>query len=281
MTLNHKILDLKLKNLIHVCKETENYHKLAVVGFILVSNTVDEIALKLGARPREKEKEETLLKYMNIVNEIFENNLHVQIFHDDIIETVKEVELLFLNNRGDLPLEYIKKILGTYYELRKVKVPNLYKNLTGEGYFDDSNLHLFSTGIRGKRDRSSKFKPILMQKISEQERTLQKKLNIQVEQGDLERAILLKKMKKELDNERGFAMQGTLKDSLNYQQSHSIIIKFMFIGVILLSLFLSIIVIAEIFFYPLTIPPLSNVLLILLGVIAVIILLYKNIFRVR
>ena len=278
MTLNHRILDLKLKSLIEVCKETENYKKLAVVGFTLVSNMIDEIALKLGARPRKKEKE-TLLRYMNVVNEIYENNLQVQIFQDDIVETVKEVELLFHNNRGDLPLEYIKKILGTYYELRKIKVPNVYKSLTGEGYYDDSNLHMLSTGIRGKKESYSKFKPILLQKISEQERMLQKRLNAQLDQGDLERVILLKKMKQGLDDERGFAMQGTLKDSLNYQQSHSVIIKFMLIGVLLLSLFLSIIIIAEIFLYPLTIPPLSNLLLIFLGVVAFIILLYKNILR--
>ena len=281
MTMNHKILDLKLKSLIGVCKETKNYHKLAVVGFILVSNTVDEIALKLGTRPREKEKEETLLKYMNVVNEIFDNNLQIQIFQEDIVETVKEVELLFLNNRGNLPLEYIKKIIGTYYELRKIKVPNVYKNLTGEGYYDDSNLHMLSTGIRSRKERSSKFKPIILQKIGEQERMLQKKLNTQLVQGDFERVILLKKMKQGLDNERGFAMQGTLKDSLNYQQNPSAIIKFMFIGVLLLSLFLSVIIITEIFLYPLTIPPLSNLLLIFLGVVAVIILLYKNVFRER
>lgn len=280
MTMNHAILDLKLKNLIHVCKKTKNWHKVGVVGFAMMSNTVDEIALKLGTRPREKNKE-PLLKYMHVVNEIFETNLHIQIFHDDIVETVKEVELIYLNNQGDLPLEYVKKILGTYYELRKIKVPNLYKNMTGEGYFDDSNLHLFSTGIRGRKDRSSKFKPIILQKISEQERRLQKKLNTRFEQADFERVIWLKNVKKGLDNERGFTTQGTLKDSLSYHQNPTVILKFMFIGVILLSLFFTVIVIAEIFLYPLTIPPLSNVLLIFLGVIAVMILLYKNVFRVR
>ena len=280
MTMNHTILDLKLKNLIHICKKTKNWHKVGVVGFAMMSNTVDEIALKLGTRPREKNKE-PLLKYMHVVNEIFETNLHIQIFHDDIVETVKEVELIYLTNQGDLPLEYVKKILRAYYELRKIKVPNLYKNMTGEGYFDDSNFHLLSTGIRGRKDQSSKFKPIILQKISEQERRLQKKLNTQFEQGDFEQVIWLKNVKKGLDNERGFTTQGTLKDSLNYHQSPTIILKFMFIGVILLSLFFTVIVIAEIFLYPLTIPPLSNVLLIFLGVIAVMILLYKNVFRVR
>jgi len=279
MTMNHKILDLKLKSLITACKQTGNYRKLAVVGFTLVSNIIDEIALKLGTRPRKKEKGESVLRYVHMVNEIFEKNLSVQIFHDEVIETIKEVELLFHSNRGDLPLDYTKKILEVYYELRKVDVLNVYKGLSGEGYYDDSNLHLFSTGIKGRKESSSKFKPIILQKIGEQERMLQKRLNRQLDQGDLERVILLKKMRQGLDNERGIAMQGTLKDSLSYQQNPSFIIKFMFIGIALLSLFLSIIIIAEIFLYPLTIPPLSNLLLIFLGVIAVIILLYKNTFR--
>ena len=59
MTVNHKILDMKLKNLIFVCKQTGNYKKLAVVGFTLISNLVDEISLKLGIRPRNKDKGET------------------------------------------------------------------------------------------------------------------------------------------------------------------------------------------------------------------------------
>jgi RNA binding exosome subunit len=279
MTIKHELLDIKLKHLIVACKQTENYKKLAVVGFTLVSNIVDEIALKLGARPREREKAESLLMYMNMVNEIFQKNLSVQIFHDEVVNTIKEVELLFNRNRGDLPLEYIRKIIETYYELRKTRVPNLYKNLTGEGYFDDPNIHLSSTVMRGKKE--SKFKPILVQKINEQERILQKKLNSHLEQSDFEKAIILRRMKQSLYSERGLAMQGVLKDSIDYRQNYSHLIKFMLIGVALLSLFLGIIVCAEIFMYPLTLPSLSNVLLILLGVTTFIVLVYKNVFRRR
>jgi hypothetical protein len=281
MTMNHKVLDLKLKRLIFACKETENYKKLSVVGFTLVSNIIDEIALKLGVRPREKEKGESIFKYVHMVNEIFENNLKIQIFQDNMVETIKEVELLFLRNKGDIPLNYIKKVLEVYYELRKVEVPNVYKSLTGEGYFDDTNLHLLSTGLGTRKDRSSKFKPIVLQKISEQERMLQKKLNYQLDQGTLEKAILLKNMKQSLDSTHGLSRQGILKNSLDYHQNYNLVIKFMFIGLALLSLFLGIIIIAEIILYPLTISVLSNLLLISLGGLVIIILLYKNLFRGR
>lgn len=281
MTINYKIVDMKLKNLIQVCKETQNYRKLAVAGFILVSNIIDEIALKLGARPREKEKKEPLIKYMNVVNEIFEKNLDVKIFHDEIVNTIKEIELLFLKNRGDLPLRYVKKIMAIYYELRKIKVPNVYKNLTGEGYYDDTNLHLFSTGIRGRKDSSSKYKPILLQKITQQERATQQRLNAHMSQEDLEKAILLKQLRRGLENKQSFLMDGALKDHLDYRKNHSTVFKFILIGVAFLAFCFGVILITEIILYPLTLPALSNLLLIGFGAVVVIIVIYKNIFRRR
>ena len=44
--MSERLLDLKLKRLIQLCKETGNYKKLAVVSFVLVSNMVDEIGIK-------------------------------------------------------------------------------------------------------------------------------------------------------------------------------------------------------------------------------------------
>ena len=282
MTVNHKILDMKLKNLIFVCKQTGNYKKLAVVGFTLISNLVDEISLKLGIRPRNKDKGETILEYLYMVNEVFEKNLNIQIFQDDIVDTIKEVELLFLRNRGDLPVDYIRRILNTYYDLRKVEVPNVYKNVSGDNYFDDTNLHMFnifSYGSKARRDRSSKFKPLLLHKMSQQERIIQKKLNLRLGQDDLEKAIILKNMKNSLDHNGRLSMQGSIKDSMDYHQNNNSIIKFVFIEIALLSLFLGIVIITEILLYPLTFVPLSNLLLILLGVVVVIILLFKNLFQ--
>ena len=88
-------------------------------------------------------------------------------------------------------------------------------------------------------------------------------------------------MKQSLDKDKGLSMQGILKDSLDYRQNYSIIIKFVLIGVALLSLFLGIIIIGEIFLYPLTIPALSNLLLIFIIVCVVMILLYRYLFQRR
>ena len=123
--------------MIQACKETGNFKKLAVVGFISTSNIVDEISLKLGMRPRNRGKnEEMLFEYMGVVNDIFERNLQIQIYNQNLVNSIKEIELLFLRNRGDLPYKYIKNLINVYYELRKINVPNLYKGMTGEDYFE-------------------------------------------------------------------------------------------------------------------------------------------------
>ena len=76
--------DTKLKNLIVVCKETNNFKKLAVVGFVLISNQLNEIGIKLGTRKRSGEM---LVEYMERINHIFQQNLGILIFKDYFITT--------------------------------------------------------------------------------------------------------------------------------------------------------------------------------------------------
>jgi hypothetical protein len=287
MTINYQIFDLKLKRLIQACKETGNFKKLAVVGFISTSNLVDEIALKLGMRPRNREKnKELLFEYMTVVNDIFERNLQIHIFSKDTITLIKEIELLFLRNRGDIPYNYIKKLIFVYYELRKVDVPNLYKGMTGEDYFESSNLYMLNVGPRGmrqKKDRSSKFKPILLQKIREQEREVQHKLSKKLDQTSIERAIFLKNIKQSFNKHKDnrITFQGTLKDNMDFGQVKNIFIKYFLLGVAFLFLFLGGIIIAEMVIYPDTIPALSNLLLFFFGIVIIIIFSYKKVYKMR
>jgi len=274
--------------LIQACKETGNYKKLAVVGFISTSNLVDEIALKLGMRPRYREKsEELLFEYMTAVNDIFEKNLQIQIFNNETITTIKEIELLFLRNRGDIPYKHIKKLIFVYYELRKIEVPNLYKGMTGEDYFESSNLYMLNViprGMRQKRDtNSSKFKPMLLQKIKEQERVLQNNLNKKLDQMNIERAIFLKNIKKSLkeSNKNRITFQGTLKDNMDFGKSQNILIKYFLFGIAFISLCLSGLIAVEMFLYPNTMPALSNLLLIFFGIVIIMIFSYKSLNKKR
>ncbi|MFW9943246.1 MAG: hypothetical protein ACFFFT_19580 [Candidatus Thorarchaeota archaeon] len=287
MTINYQIFDLKLKRLIQACKETGNFKKLAVVGFISTSNLIDEIALKLGMRPRNREKnKELLFEYMIAVNDIFERNLQIQIFHKETITSIKEIELLFLRNRGNIPYNYIKNLILVYYELRKIEVPNLYKGMTGEDHFDSSNLYMLNIGPRGmiqKKDRSSKFKPILLQKIREQERKVQHNLSKKLDQTSIERAIFLKNIKESLNESKNnrITFQGTLKDNLDFTQVKNVFIKYFLFGLAFLFLCLGGLIVAEMVIYPNIMPVLSNLLLFLFGIVIIIIFSYKRLYKMR
>ncbi|MFW9873335.1 MAG: hypothetical protein ACFFG0_09550 [Candidatus Thorarchaeota archaeon] len=283
MTINYQIFDLKLKRLIQACKETGNYKKLTVVGFIVTSNLVDEIALKLGMRPRNREKSKELLsEYMNTVNQIFEKNLHIKIFKTEMISTLKEIELLFLRNRGEIPYKHIKNLIFLYYELRKIEVPNLYKGMTGEQFFDSSNLDMLNIDPwrrKQNKEPASKFKPILLQKIREQEKVVRRNLNKKLDHTNIERAIFLKKIKQTLtdENTHRITIQGSLRDNINFTETKNMFLQYFIGGIISLFLCLIGLVVAEMVLFPNAIPVLGDLLLIFFGIVIIMIFSYKKI----
>lgn len=279
--MSNSILDLKLKTLIHACKASGNFKKLSVVGFILISNIVDEISIKLGMRPRRKKEQEKLFEYLYLVNEVFEKNLKISIFSSELIDSLKEVELLFLKSRGDLPYEYIRQLITLYYELRKFEVPNLHKGMTGEDLFESSGmgtLNFFSRGSKSKKMNDNKFKPILQHAITQKEKQVQSKLNRKITQSDLEMAIHLRKIKNSLDNKgkQKIVLHGSLKDSIIYEQSQSKLLGYLLLEVILLSILFGAVVLVEMFLFPATMEPLNNVVLISFGLAFIFIMVYRN-----
>ena len=169
------VLDLKLKSLIHACKASGNYKKLSVVGFILTSNIVDEISIKLGMRPRRKKDQEKIFEYLTLINQLFTANLKITVFSSDLIDTLKQTELLFLKSRGNLPYEYIKQLIAIYYELRKLEIPNMYKGMTGDDLLDHPSmgtLNFFSRRSSSRKKNENKFKPILKYTINQKEKLL-------------------------------------------------------------------------------------------------------------
>ena len=281
MTEVERNVDTKLKMLIQACKETGNFKKITVTGFILLSNKVQEIALKLGMRPRNVAKDELLFDYMNMVNELFKKNLKIQIFNNDIWESVKKIELLFLRNRGDLPKTYTRKLIRIYYLLRTFKIPNLYKTAASERGFEDSHLHMLNylspNARRNKNKHSSKFQPLILQKVKEQERALQNSLNNTLDQTNLERALFLKKLKEGITKSGNskISLRGILKDSVDYNQSPNIFIKYFIIGFALLCVFCGVVILAEVVLYPFMTDVVTQTLFIFFGVIIVLILLYR------
>ena len=278
--MSEQLLDLKLKRLIQLCKETGNYRKLAVVSFLFLSNAVDEIGIKLGIRSRAKDSEESIFEYMKLVNKIFAFNFNITIFKPQLIEKLSQIELLFLKRQGDLTLEHVKGVIEAYYEFRKLEVPNLHENINPEVLNRNRTVSMFSFLSGGQSKRKQKenmLNPILMQKFKDEERALQIQLEHQFDKNMFEKVLHLKTIRKKLEQKsKGkIAISGSLKDNISYRQSKENIGQFMVIGLIILFAMIGVVVIAESFMYGVLSMSVSNTTLICVGVIVVLFFINK------
>ncbi len=279
--MNYKLLDLKLKNLIQLCKENENYKKLSVVSFILTSNILNEIGLKLGIRPRNLKSNEKIYEYMKLIDKVLVGNLKLTLFHEDDMESIREIEILFLKKKGDMPFQYIKRMFSIYYELRKLEVPNLYESVNDDDFTATTNLKFFSSHSPKSNDSSDRFKPLILHKIREKELILQKELKNGFNKDTFESAIYLKKFKDSFKN-RGtnkIKLQGQLKDSISYQRSFDDIIGYEIIGISILFFMLGLIVVIETILFPNLMGALSFLILMFFGSGTLLFLSYWYYFK--
>ena len=284
--MKEQLLDLKLKRLIQLCKETNNYKKLAVVSFVLTSNTIDEIGIKLGMRPREKNSGEKLFEYMELVNKVFKVNFSVNVFRPELIDILKRIELLFLRKEGELSLEYVKKIFETYYELRKLDVPNLHDNINSDIIDKDRTISLFSFlsgGQNAKRKKENLFNPILLHKFKEEEEALQYQLNKQFSKNTFEKILQLKTIRKGIERKKGgkIVISGSLKDNISYEQSKEQVGQFLVIGIMILFAMIGSVSLIETLMYGLLSVAISNNLLVCFGAIVVLYFVNKTYFSNR
>ena len=278
------MLDLKLKRLIQLCKETNNHKKIAVVSFVLTSNIVDEIGIKLGMRSREKSAGEKIFEYMELVNKIFGVNFSVSVFRPELIEVLKRVELLFLKKEGEIRFEYTKEIFEVYYELRKLDVPNLHDSVNPEVVEKNRTISLFSFlsgGQSGKNKDQNRFNPILLQKFKEEEEALQYKLNDQFDKNSFERILQLKTIRKSIEKKKGgkIVISGSLKDNISYKQSKEQVGQFLVIGIMILFAMIGSVCLIEALMYGFLSVAISYNLLVCFGVIIVLYFVNKTYFK--
>jgi len=278
------ILDLKIKSLIQVCKETRNNKKLSVVSFILTSNKLDEIGIKLGIRKRNKKSGEKIFEYMTLINDIFDQNLKIRIIAKELIDVVKKCELLFLRNKGVIPYDYIKSMYHVYYEMRKLEVPNLHNSLIKDIFLESSQLGFFSylaPHIKRKQNEQNILKPLIIQKIKEKELSIKRELEHSFNSKLFEDAIQLHSVKNSL-TKRGknkIIVQGSLKQNLSYQKSIEDIFKYLILGLIILLFLLGSIILIEVMYLPTEISGLSSWSFFFLGPAAILILIYIRFFK--
>ena len=278
--MSERLLDVKLKRLIQLCKETGNYKKLAVVSFVLVSNAVDEIGIKLGMRTREKGSGENIFEYMKLVNNIFTLNFNVSVFKPELIEKLSQIELLFLKRQGEINLEHVKSVIETYYELRKLEVPNLHENINSEVLNRNrtvSMLSFLSGGHSKRRKSENALNPILMQRFKDEEKALQIQLEQKFDKNAFEKILHLKTVRKNLEQKsRGkIVISGALKDNISYRHSKENIGQLMIFSLIILFAMIGAVLLVESFMYGVLSMSISNTTLICFGVVVVLIFINK------
>jgi len=281
-----QLLDLKLKRLIQLCKETNNHKKIAVVSFVLTSNIVDEIGIKLGMRSREKSAGEKIFEYMELVNKVFGVNFSVNVFRPELIEVLKRVELLFLKKEGELRFEYTKEIFEVYYELRKLDVPNLHDSINSEVIDKNRTISMFSFlsgGRIGKDKEEGMFNSILLQKFKEEEKALQYQLNKQFDKNAFEKILQLKTIRQSIEQKKGgkIVISGSLKDNISYKQSKEQVGQFLVIGIIILFAMIGSVSLIEALMYGFLSVAISYNLLVCFGVIIVLYFVNKTYFGSR
>lgn len=248
--------DLKLKSLIQVCKETNNLKKLAVVSFELISRKLDEIGIMLAVRKRRYDSGETLVEYMELINQIFLENLGIIIFQQAIIERIGDCEPLFLRNRGDIRYTSIKTMFKVYYELRKLDIPNLHREFDNFDTIAMSPYRVKSflspNSKKTRNNGSSVLEPMILQKIKEKQLFLQKQSQNSFNRHNFETAISLKKVENSLNRKQKqnkIEFEGKLKDNINYQQSIEKTVAYFIVGLMILLFTLGISILLKLMTY--------------------------------
>ena len=279
-----QLSDSKLKSLIRLCKATGNYKKLAVVGLILISNKVDEISVKLGIRVRKKSDHEHLFEYIEFINQVFYKSLQVIVVTEDIVESLKTIELLFMKLRGDLPYDYIKELYEIYYEMRKIDVPNVYKSFEASDMHEYSDLNFFSyLKKKGKKKNihQDRVKSLLFQQIAQKEKVLRNSMDDSFNKDAFEQTLQLNMLKSSLNSKsKGrISATGKLTSNIYYQISQQISLKYLLLGGMIVFILLDAVVIYESIMFPHLVSVLSIYLITFLGVTLLLFLIYRKLFK--
>jgi len=284
--MNYELIDAKLKTLIKVCKQTQNYKKLAALSLVLVGNVLDEIGVKLGIRPRDKDAHETIFHYMTLINSILQDNFKMILFQEDVIESVKTTELLFSKHKGNIPMEFISETYKLYYDFRKLEIPNLFEKLDVEVIAQNSEMRAYSllSGVSEQTKRKGsdqKLKQVIVHGFKEQEIDMQKDLNEAYDKGKFEKMITLKNAKVALEQHEGgkIVLRGRLKDNIIYQRSIPHIFGYLMIGLFLLFFVLGLSVAIQTIYHPKLTAQMSIFSLTFFGTGFFFIMLYRQYFK--
>jgi len=223
---------------------------------------------------------------MELVNKVFGINFSFNVFKLELIDSLKKIELLFLKKEGELRLEHVKEIFETYYELRKLDVPNLHDNVNPEAIERNRTISLFSFlsgGRIGKDKEQSAFNPILLHKFKEEEKSLQYQLNKKFDKNAFEKILQLKTVRKGIEQKKGgkIVISGSLKDNISYKQSKEHVGQFLVVGIIILFAMVGSVSLIEALMYGFLSVAVSYNSLVCFGAVVLLYFVNKNYFSNR
>jgi hypothetical protein len=268
--MNDSTVDAKLKHLILLCKQTNNYNKLSVVTMTLCANKLNEVGIKLGMRPRKEQEGEALHEYLEHVNNAFKRAIEIAIFPREWVERLRKAEIIFINREGHLPLEIVRDVLSLYFDLRKMNVPNLNVPMSADAILDTVPVHTLAFG-KGKEDRSGiLLKTLIAEQVKIKQQSLTARLKQQFNPDALEEMITLKGLNNALEQGTGgkIRLRGTLKDNLDLLQPSSRLRVHIMITALIAFSVLFFLILVEVAWYPILMSQL-NVLLLMFGGLAI------------
>ena len=217
-------MDHKFETLVERCIMSGNHAKLSATTLQLISNHADVMSIKLGIGRRNPRKDEFIHHFLERINRYIVH-LGIDLIPADMINRVKIIETLFSKSRGNLPKTYLKDAIALYYDIRKIRIPEMDQFTRALRIQDYSNTRSFNLFARKPRNDSSSsmVRNLLFDKIEKREREIRSQLQNGMNEEVLETALQLKNIRSALNcnDNRKIPVQGRLKDNPNYLASKS------------------------------------------------------------
>jgi hypothetical protein len=305
----------RLKSLINICKQTNNYKKLADTAYQLLNIQADLIGFKLGfnirdssiyedskAKKNENDKRSSLLKlfpknnteqksiheYLKHISTILSNSLDIELFKPEILNRVKKAELLYQKSKGLLQLEHISMIFESYFELKKIELPDFHKKVGRDKIHSIADFRIYSlfsenpaNGRKNIPQSNGGIKQLMAFQLQKKEDHLKAQLEENYEPELLEDLLLLKQLKKSLKQNHGkrIQLQGSLAESISYQKSFTSLYGYFIVGLFVIFLCFGINMIALLFIQPLLLGALAMFILIIMGMALFFLYIYWSNFK--
>jgi len=214
-------IDQKYETLVEKCIMTGNHAKLSATTLHLISNQADVIGIKLGIGRRNPRKDEFIHHFLERLNRYI-IHLGINLIPAEMIKRIKIIETLFSKSRGTLPKTYLKDAIALYYDIRKIRIPEMdqfTRALRRQDYSNTRSFNLFSRSPRN--DSSSMVRDLLFDEIEKREREVFSQLQEGINEDVLETALQLKNIRSTLtrNDNRKIPIQGRLKDNPYYLAS--------------------------------------------------------------